>query len=48
VVLVGGVVSGTWSISRDGIKIDWFPDAPGRAPEDVDAEVGRIGALLAR
>jgi len=48
VVLVGGVVSGTWSTSRDGIKIDWFREAPRHAPEDVEAEVVRIGALLAR
>jgi hypothetical protein len=48
VVLVGGVVSGTWSISRDAINVDWFPDAPGYAPEEVEAEVARIGSLLSR
>ena len=47
VVLVGGVVSGTWSASRDGIKIDWLPPAKDHAREEVEAEVGRIGALLA-
>lgn len=47
VVLVGGVVSGTWSISRGGIQIDWFPDAPRHGRDEVQAEVARIGALLA-
>ena len=45
-VLLGGVVSGTWSTGRHGIEIAWFPDVPRHLAEDVDAEIARMSALL--
>jgi len=46
VALVGGVVAGTWSSTRPGIAVDWFPEA-GRQPRDVvESEIARVGALL--
>lgn len=48
VVLVGGVVSGTWSAGRDGIQIDWFDDSPRLQGDDVVREVARIASLLTR
>jgi hypothetical protein len=45
VAVVGGVVSGTWSIRKDRVAIDWFAGAPppGKALED---EVDRLATLL--
>jgi hypothetical protein len=46
VVLVGGVVAGTWSSTRRGIAIDWFPET-GRHRADLAAsEIDRVGTLL--
>ena len=46
VVIVGGVVTGTWALADDEIRIDWFPES-GRAPGDaLDGEVDRLAGLL--
>jgi Winged helix DNA-binding domain len=46
VVLVGGVVAGTWSTTRHEITIDWFPKA-GRPTRDLaQSEIARIGGLV--
>lgn len=48
VVLVGGVVCGTWSADRNLLRIEWFAEA-GRVPEAALArEVARVCAILAR
>jgi hypothetical protein len=48
VVIVGGVVTGTWSLADDEVTIDWFPES-GRAPKDaLDGEVDRLAAILGR
>jgi DNA glycosylase AlkZ-like len=44
VVVVGGVVSGTWSLRKDGVSIDWFAGAP--PAKVIDDEVGRLATLL--
>jgi hypothetical protein len=46
VVLVGGIVRGTWSLVEDELTIDWFPES-GPAPGDaLDAEIDRLAGIL--
>ena len=48
IVIVGGVVSGTWSVAADELRVDWFAES---APPDRDAvahEASRVGAILGR
>lgn len=46
VVVARGVVSGTWQLERDRVKVAWFPET-GRLPRKaLDAEVARLGSLL--
>ena len=48
VVVVGGVVTGTWAIDGDDLRIEWFREA-GTIPSDaLDGEVGRLGGILER
>jgi hypothetical protein len=48
VVLVDGVVGGTWKLDREALRIAWFDEA-GRPPrEALDAEVQRLAPLLGR
>jgi hypothetical protein len=48
IVIVGGVVSGTWSLSDDAVAISWFAE-PERSNEDaLGAEVARLSAILGR
>lgn len=48
VVVVGGVVAGTWSVTGDAVVTDWAPGAAPPAPGDLDAEVERLAELLGR
>lgn len=48
VVLVGGVVSGTWTPEGNEVAVTWFPSAPSVAAEDLAAEAQRIAPLLER
>jgi hypothetical protein len=47
VVIVGGVVSGTWSLTRDRVTVDWFAERkpPTQALAD---EVSRLAMILDR
>ena len=47
VVIVGGVVSGTWSLTRDRVTVDWFAERkpPTQALAD---EVSRLAVILDR
>jgi hypothetical protein len=48
VVLVGGVVCGTWELDGDTVKVGWFGETgelPGRA---LQAEIKRLGRILDR
>ena len=48
VVIVGGVVAGTWSLADDEVAIDWFRES-GRAPtEALEAEIDRLAGILDR
>lgn len=48
VVMVGGVVAGTWEIDRDDLCVSWFAEA-GRVPRSAIAEQAeRIASLLDR
>jgi Winged helix DNA-binding domain len=47
-VIIGGVVAATWSLTNDGIAIAWFAEA-GSPPRDALAdEVTRLGRMLDR
>jgi hypothetical protein len=48
VVVAGGVVSGTWELDDDRLRVAWFPEA-GRMPRTALLdEVARMGDRLAR
>ena len=48
VVVVGGVVSGTWQVDGDRAAVTWFIEA-GRTPaKALQAEVKRIGRIVGR
>jgi hypothetical protein len=42
-VLVGGVVSGTWSRSGDDVQVEWFG-----APRELTSEVARLATITGR
>ncbi|WP_421741746.1 DNA glycosylase AlkZ-like family protein [Cellulomonas sp.] len=45
-VVVGGVVRGTWSQSDDEVAVAWFDDAPPRAA--IEREIERLSTILGR
>jgi hypothetical protein len=48
VVVAGGVVSGTWELDRDDVRVAWFREA-GRPPRRaIGAEVERLSSILGR
>jgi Winged helix DNA-binding domain len=48
VVIVGGVVSGTWSLTDDQVVVAWFAEAPPPAREALAGEVSRLATILDR
>jgi DNA glycosylase AlkZ-like len=46
IVIVGGVVSGTWSLTGDQVVIAWFPEARPPAREELAREAARLAAIL--
>ena len=48
IVIVGGVVSGTWSLKGDRVAVDWFPEATQPAKDDVAGEIARLATILDR
>ncbi len=47
-VVAGGVISGTWALTRDEVRVTWF-EGNGRPPRQaLDAEVDRLSTLLDR
>jgi hypothetical protein len=47
-VIVGGVVSGTWELDGDTLRVAWFGEA-GRTPRAaLSAEVGRLSSIVGR
>ncbi|MDQ3895424.1 MAG: winged helix DNA-binding domain-containing protein [Actinomycetota bacterium] len=48
VVVVAGVVSGTWTLEDDRVCVTWFREA-GRPPQNaLEAEIERLSAILGR
>ncbi len=48
VVVVGGVVRGTWELNRSRVRLAWFREA-GRPPRDaLESEVARLASVLDR
>jgi hypothetical protein len=47
-VIVGGVVSGMWSLAHDEIEIDWFADGGRPAGEALANEIARLASILDR
>ncbi|GIJ61224.1 DNA glycosylase AlkZ-like family protein [Virgisporangium aurantiacum] len=45
-VTVGGVVSGTWTLTDGRVVISWFTEASRPAPEDLAEEVARVAMIL--
>ena len=48
IVIVGGVVSGTWSLDEDELEIAWFREADLPPAAAVDAEIDRLAGILDR
>jgi hypothetical protein len=48
IVIVGGVVSGTWSIPDDQVVVDWFAEARPPEREALADAVSRLAPLLDR
>jgi len=48
VVVVGGVVAGTWSLSGHAVVTSWAHDAAIPAPDDLDTEVARLAEIVGR
>jgi hypothetical protein len=48
IVIVGGVVSGTWSLTGDQIVTTWFTEAHPPAREELAQLVARLAAILGR
>jgi len=48
IVIVGGVVSGTWSLTDDQVLVAWFVEAAPPAREALAAEVSRLATILDR
>jgi len=48
VVVVGGVVSGTWEVDGSHVRISWFPETARQPRKALGAEVARLAEILER
>lgn len=48
VVVVGGVVSGTWELTRDQVQIAWFPELGNAPMKSIEVEVARLSKIVGR
>jgi hypothetical protein len=48
IVIVGGVVSGTWSLAGDQVTVAWFAEARSAPREALDEEIVRLAGNLDR
>jgi hypothetical protein len=48
IVIAGGVVSGTWSLTGDQVVIAWFAEAGPPAREELAEQVARLATILDR
>ena len=46
VVVVGGVVAGTWELKDETVAVAWFREAGDAPRHALDAEVARLGTIL--
>jgi DNA glycosylase AlkZ-like len=46
IVIVGGVVSGTWSVAEDRVTVAWFAEAAPPTREALAREVERLAAII--
>jgi hypothetical protein len=48
VVVAGGLVSGTWELDGERVRVAWFGEA-GRPPRAaLNSEVARLGSIIER
>ena len=47
-VVVGGVVAGTWTVKAEQLAVTWFPEADAADRDRLADEVARLGAFLGR
>jgi hypothetical protein len=47
-VLVGGVVSGTWALNLDRVEIEWFAELGPTPSAALEAEVEKLSGLVGR
>ena len=47
-VVVGGVVSGTWEVDGSNVRIAWFREAGRQPRKALGAEVARLAEILGR
>jgi hypothetical protein len=48
IVVAGGLVSGTWELAGDDVRIAWFPETGAPPVAMLEAEVDRLGLILGR
>lgn len=48
VVVVGGVVCGTWELARDTVQIEWFPESGNAPSKAIESEVVRLSKIVGR
>ena len=46
IVIVGGVVSGTWSLAGDKVVVGWFVEAGPPAHDALAEEIARLATIL--
>jgi hypothetical protein len=47
-VIAGGVVSGTWSVTKEGATVNWFSEVAPLPEESLAEQVARLAVLLGR
>jgi hypothetical protein len=47
-VIAGGVVSGTWTLKKDVVAVDWFAESGTMPHQSLSDEVRRLGSILHR
>ena len=48
IVVVGGVVAGTWDLQRDLVKVSWFSEAGGPPKKGLAEELERLSSVVGR
>jgi hypothetical protein len=48
IVVIGGVVRGTWSLDKDRVVVDWFEESGSQPIKELEAEVDRLVGIIGR